>query len=101
MSRVTFVTLVQDEGRLNEDLRKASLSWIHIREVKWQLESQYPYTPTCLQVLWLFIRLQMAAKSRADDEPPGEGSYLVDPASSHMLVSKIKPCMSKYKLLIL
>ena len=23
-------------------------------------------------------------------------SYLVDPASSHMLVSKIKPCMSKY-----
>ena len=23
--------------------------------------------------------------------------YLVDPASSHMLVSKIKPCMSKYK----
>ena len=28
-------------------------------------------------------------------------SYLVDPASSHMLVSKIKPCMSKYKYLIL
>ena len=26
-------------------------------------------------------------------------SYLVDPASSHMLVSKIKPCMSKYILL--
>ena len=25
-------------------------------------------------------------------------SYLVDPASSHMLVSKTKPCMSKYKL---
>ena len=24
-------------------------------------------------------------------------SYLVDPASSHMLVLKIKPCMSKYK----
>ena len=28
-----------------------------------------------------------------------EASNLVDPASSHMLVSKIKPCMSKYKLL--
>ena len=26
-------------------------------------------------------------------------SYLVDPASSHMLVSKIKPCMSKYERL--
>ena len=24
----------------------------------------------------------------------GSASYLVDPASSHMLVSKIKPCMS-------
>jgi hypothetical protein len=29
--------------------------------------------------------------------PPLNGSYLVDSASSHMLVSKIKPCMSKYK----
>ena len=27
----------------------------------------------------------------------GQRSYLVDPASSHMLVSKIKPCMSKHK----
>ena len=26
------------------------------------------------------------------------GTNLVDPASSHMLVSKIKPCMSQYKL---
>ena len=30
-------------------------------------------------------------------ERPWEDSNLVDPASSHMLVSKIKPCMSKYK----
>ena len=30
---------------------------------------------------------------------PAEDSYLVDSASSHMLVSKIKPCMSKYKQL--
>ena len=28
-----------------------------------------------------------------------DDSYLVDPASSHMLVSKIKPCMSKHELL--
>ena len=32
---------------------------------------------------------------------PGHVSYLVDSASSHMLVSKIKPCMSKYKQLVL
>ena len=30
-----------------------------------------------------------------------QDSYLVDSASSHMLVSKIKPCMSKYKQSIL
>ena len=30
---------------------------------------------------------------------PSLAGYLVDPASSHMLVSKIKPCMSKYKRL--
>lgn len=33
---------------------------------------------------------------RADVE---RGCYLVDPASSHMLVSKIKPCMCKYELI--
>ena len=27
-----------------------------------------------------------------------ESTNLVDPASSHMLVSKVKPCMSQYKL---
>ncbi|EGF99030.1 hypothetical protein MELLADRAFT_91575 [Melampsora larici-populina 98AG31] len=32
-------------------------------------------------------------------EMKGATCYLVDPASSHMLVSKIKPCMSKYKQL--
>ncbi|KAL2319111.1 hypothetical protein Fmac_032987 [Flemingia macrophylla] len=28
-----------------------------------------------------------------------DGCYLFDPASSHMLVSKIKPCMCKYELI--
>ena len=31
--------------------------------------------------------------------PVVQDRYLVDSASSHMLVSKIKPCMSKYKQL--
>lgn len=35
----------------------------------------------------------------SDGRPPPEDSYLVDSASSHMLVSKIKPCKSKYKQL--
>ena len=38
-------------------------------------------------------------RSRSRLHPSCRGrSYLVDPASSHMLVSKIKPCTSKYKL---
>ena len=50
--------------------------------------------------LWFF-----GATVRARHEPfpasaVSQDSYLVDPASSHMLVSKIKPCMSKYKMLI-
>ncbi len=32
-------------------------------------------------------------------ESLGKGSNLVDPASSHMLVSKIKPCMCKYSII--
>ena len=33
-------------------------------------------------------------------EPAPPSNYnLVDPASSHMLVSKTKPCMSQYKFL--
>ena len=38
---------------------------------------------------------------RGSGGPWGSAGYLVDPASSHMLVSKIKPCMSKYKRLVL
>ena len=47
----------------------------------------------------LLITKASARRTRVDDgrESGSESSYLVDPASSHMLVSKIKPCMSKYK----
>ena len=43
----------------------------------------------------LHVTKASARRARVDDGR--ESSYLVDPASSHMLVSKIKPCMSKYK----
>jgi hypothetical protein len=47
----------------------------------------------------LCITKASVRRTRVDDgrESGSESSYLVDPASSHMLVSKIKPCMSKYK----
>ena len=43
-----------------------------------------------------FMKLQRAAFSYLGAT---SRNNLVDPASSHMLVSKIKPCKSKYKLL--
>ena len=45
--------------------------------------------------LFLFFPASAEGGRReADLSTNADGSYLVDPASSHMLVSKIKPCMS-------
>ena len=47
------------------------------------------------------VRDAAASPTRPPSSNPNpllNNSYLVDPASSHMLVSKIKPCMSTYKL---
>ena len=56
-------------------------------------------------VIWKQCSITKLAKPHSEKnkpifgifQKPLFGSYLVDPASSHMLVSKIKPCMSKYK----
>ena len=50
---------------------------------------------TCLRACLLSIRGCMQAPM----SKVVNGCYLVDPASSHMLVSKIKPCMCKYELI--
>jgi hypothetical protein len=47
--------------------------------------------------VWLFLKSYFVAVGAVRLV----AGYLVDPASSHMLVSKIKPCMSKYKRLVL
>ena len=44
-----------------------------------------------------FIFIESGTLSSQSNNFSFDSSYLVDPASSHMLVSKIKPCMSKYK----
>jgi hypothetical protein len=49
--------------------------------------------------LFFFGELSLECDLRVDNGR--QDSYLVDSASSHMLVSKIKPCMSKYKQSIL
>ena len=51
------------------------------------------------------VRVALASMSRVElDLCSGSRCSpfnLVDPASSHMLVSKIKPCMSQYTVLVL
>jgi hypothetical protein len=70
---------------------------------------------TGYEVSCLYLSLKQAFTLRSHDvrfrigldafwlSPCGYGvdeeCYLVDPASSHMLVSKIKPCMCKYELI--
>jgi hypothetical protein len=52
------------------------------------------------EVMVAICRITVMTLPPSGGWPPSlQGSYLVDPASSHMLVSKIKPCMSKYKQL--
>ena len=69
-------------------------------------DSNLSYTPALQWGLrtngfarWVSVVGAACQHRRLPPRPLGKGSYLVDPASSHMLVSKIKPCMSKYKLL--
>ena len=57
--------------------------------------------PNVVLLLLVFLSYESMYTKRRRIVSRGEDndSNLVDPASSHMLVSKIKPCMSKYKLL--
>ena len=48
---------------------------------------------------WSSQRPSIRGDCCVSEDSDWQQSYLVDPASSHMLVSKIKPCMSKYKQL--
>ena len=58
----------------------------------------------CHLSLWAEMERRCLAGLSCVTQTPSRSSirawrYLVDPASSHMLVSKIKPCMSKYECL--
>ena len=50
---------------------------------------------TVKEVCWVVVPYCVACPFICNERP--EGSNLVESASSHTLVSKIKPCMSKYK----
>ena len=52
-----------------------------------------------LFILVSFLHEEVPRREGLSGRREDNDSNLVDPASSHMLVSKIKPCMSKYKLL--
>jgi hypothetical protein len=57
----------------------------------------WPFDELLNEKVTLLLRLSCVAFTPSGGDARMESSYLVDPASSHMLVSKIKPCMSKYK----
>ena len=60
------------------------------RKKKKKFDELQPRESSCEGASTLVMRAAPLAST-------SDSSYLVDPASSHMLVSKIKPCMSKYK----
>ena len=54
-------------------------------------------TVSWLNKLTSVVEIHCGFSPRERNRTTSRSSYLVDPASSHMLVSKIKPCMCKYK----
>ena len=58
-----------------------------------------PAAVCCIHAAHKEVWRLYALRARAVVDCRASSCNLVDPASSHMLVSKIKPCMSKYKLL--
>ena len=77
------------EGALSEP----RLSWLQVTKAQVRRRPTHASVVSCLcDLSYLGKPNYLAAAPR-----PWEDSNLVDPASSHMLVSKIKPCMSKYK----
>lgn len=78
--------------------------WLFIGEFRCWVTSQNlvakysPFWIGCLLLQWPFeATLHVEPWERFQD--PFHVYNLVDPASSYMLVSKIKPCMYKYKIL--
>ena len=61
--------------------------------------SDVAWASVCWLVAWVSLASDAGDCARALVACARSLGYLVDPASSHMLVSKIKPCMSKYKRL--
>ena len=100
-SRGTYITL------WNRARRLTSVRWTVLWETQWgQLDSLKALLEPRSRVLRvgvlppfseLLCPIQLGCRLGASRGV--QDSYLVDSASSHMLVSKIKPCMSKYKQL--
>ena len=81
-----------DRAKMIFDERSASLSQVYLLS-----RIHYSSNERVRQGSPLGPWLHRVSASKATSVVFLRRSYLVDPASSHMLVSKIKPCMSKYK----
>ena len=67
--------------------------------VKHAREFRFPGCSQLGPALWKSKNKWLGFQNRAASWRTDVNSNLVDSASSHTLVSKIKPCMSKYKRL--
>ena len=77
-------------SRVSLETKKARAPPRDTREKPRELEPEGQHTGNCRAKFFCWIFASLSATPR-----PVQRSYLVDPASSLMLVSKIEPCMSK------
>ena len=77
-------------------LYKWTPSWLQAMKAPIPRANESSYT-LCPADDIIFGKLNSSVFANASLLRTLDDSNLVDPASSHMLVSKTKPCMSKYK----
>ena len=94
---VSHVPRTAARARVVGPLRRRPISWM--RNTRWVRGPRPLFTPKAS--VRRFVRTTPATVLGSSHAGGGVGEecYLVDPASSHMLVSKIKPCMCKYELI--
>ena len=82
-------------------MSSASISRIRYTHWAWGLHRLLSAQNECSLRMTVALTLELTLPKRACRahavRSVVEEFYLVDPASSHMLVSKIKPCMCKYE----
>ena len=103
-SQTTAPGVCEGTSRSSAPPPKAAVSPRQARRPRIPIRTLSPSLPVWVALALLWSSAGWCLRVGFPNEPPRAPrsdeqriSYLVDPASSHMLVSKIKPCMSKYR----